>query len=291
MSHRTIRAPFLVAGTCLALTATLAACGANSHPASGPSPATIAAIRHSITVGFTSKDPVICVQNATPNLIENIYGGSVARCRREQPTSHPASSVAISELSVSGTRAHARAEPHGGESDGQAFRITLAKVGPDWKLDDLRYIYGSDPKTDRQVDLQLKEAGGLQSPFGRGATRCVQTRLRSAFRTGGVPFGNRELTAETKAVLIGCLRSDPSLVSGIRRLFLRQLDRQARKSVGASGAKCIVDHLRRAVRPQDIVGLLAGQQPTSLLRKARAIGAHCGSIQAIIRGFDNFAQT
>jgi hypothetical protein len=106
-----------------------------------------------------------------------------------------------------------------------------------------------------------------------------------------VPFGHRELTEELKAVLLGCLRSDPSLVSGIRRAFFRQLDRQARKTLGASGAKCVVNRLRRTIGDQDIVGLFTGQRPTSLLRKARAIGAHCGSIQAILRGFDDFSQT
>ena len=292
MRHRTGRASLLVAGLCLALASTLAACGSDQNANDGPDPATVAAIRHSITVGFTSTDPAICVENATPNLIENIYGGSVARCKREQPGSHPARSVAISDVSVSGNTAHARAAPHGGDNDGQEFRLTLAKIGPDWKLDDLRYLYGSDPKTDQQVDLQLRQVGGLRRrPFGEATFRCLETRLRSAFRTGGVPFGHQELTAETKSVLIGCLRSDPSLVAGFRRVFFKQLEREGRKAVGASAAKCVVNRLRRVISDQDIVNFIFEGPPASFLQKARAIGRRCGSIQSILRGFDDFAQT
>jgi len=292
MRHRTHRASLLVAGLCLALAFALAACGSGGKASNGPDPATVAAIRHSIAVGFTSTDPAICVQNATPNLIENIYGGSVARCKREQPRSHPAKSVAVSDVSVSGNTAHARAAPHGGDNDGQQFRLTLMKIGPDWKIDDLRYIYGSDPKSDQQVDLELRRiGGGAHTPMGRAELRCAQTRLRSAFQSGGVPFGKQELLAETKAVLVGCLRSNPSLASGYRRLFFRGLERQGRRAVGASAAKCVITRLRRVTSDQDIIDFITGGPTTSWLQKAKAIARHCGSIQAILRGFDNFQQT
>jgi hypothetical protein len=293
MRHRTGRASLLVAGLCLALVVTLTACGSDEKPAThGPDSATLAAIRHSITVGFTSSDPAICVHDATPGLIENLYGGSLSKCRREVQKGKSAASVKLSDLSVSGDTAHARAAPHGGTNAGEEFRLTLRKLGPDWKLDDLRYIYGSDPATDRQVDLELREIGGLpQLPFGQAALRCVENRLRDAFRTGGVPFGKRELAAETKAVAIGCLRSDPSLATHFRRLFLKQLANQARREIGETGAKCILRGLRRAITDQDIVDLITGGPSASLLQEAKTIGRRCGSTEAILRGFDDFAKT
>jgi hypothetical protein len=294
MSHGKTRKLLLWPWLCLTLAATLAACGGGSKATSGPSPATLAAIRNSITVGFTSNDPAICVRNATPNLIDNLYG-SLAKCRSQQGRGRPAKSVSISDISASGGTAHARAAPHGGTNDGEEFRLTLAKVGPDWKLDDLRYVYGSDPNTDKQVDLIVRDIGESQdlfALFGVRATRCVEARLRTAFRTGGVPFGKPELRTEAKTVLIGCMRSDPSLAAVYRGHLLRRLDNVARKEVGGTGARCIVGRLRHAITNQDVVEVLASQgRSTRLIRKLHAIGRRCGSIEAILHAFDDFAKT
>jgi hypothetical protein len=255
-------------------------CGGGSRTTSNMTRADKSAIHRSITLAFTSDDPGLCDENATPALIQSFFSGSIARCERERQRGKPASSVAISGLSISGKTADAQALPTGGSNNGEKLSVALLNTNGGWKLDRIRYVYGSDPKTDRQVDHFLRSA--TKPALTRPASGCVQTRLRVAFRSAGVPIGTPELKGESRVVLIGCLRDHPSAAAPFRRAFLRGLTRHAETEVGRRLSGCVIAEFRRRITTEEIVEILNGDT-SGVERVAKATGEKCGATDAILR--------
>jgi hypothetical protein len=289
MVGRGTRMPLALA---LVLGALIAGCGGGGKAAtttSAPSETGAeSAIRTTITRAFTSNDPAGCVTRVTSAFIGELYGGSIEKCRRKTKKAKPARVVHIRGLAIAGNRAHARVFPLGGENDGQGFATTLVRTGSRWKIDSARYLYGTDPETDREVESSLQTLSGeaVTRHVGPVVAGCAEDRLRVAFKSAGVPLGSDETTREATAIILGCLRDHPSATGFVTGEFLKGLRRGAQRKLGPVVASCLVGELRGSVTAQEIVGAIDGGFPPSLKRKLSAAGKQCGATAAALKSLD-----
>ena len=90
-------------------------------------------------LGFlTSSDPeVVCRQTPTDRLIGEAYG-ELQGCIDAQSSGSAARSVEIERAAEAGEGATAVVVPRGGPNDGERLKITLVRVGRDWRVDKIR---------------------------------------------------------------------------------------------------------------------------------------------------------
>jgi hypothetical protein len=90
-------------------------------------------------LGFlTSSDPeVVCRQTPTDRLIGEAYG-ELQGCLDSQSSDSVARSAQIERADEAGDGATAVVVPRGGPNDGERLKITLVRVGRDWRIDKLR---------------------------------------------------------------------------------------------------------------------------------------------------------
>ena len=89
--------------------------------------------------GFlTSSDPeVVCRKAPTDRLIEEAYG-ELQGCIDAQSSGSSARSVELAGAVEAGEGATVVAVPKGGPNDGERLKITLVRVGRDWRIDKIR---------------------------------------------------------------------------------------------------------------------------------------------------------
>lgn len=282
--------PLFAAAVLLLLTAPMSACGGGNDSGIDSDTQTGAdsAVRSAITRAVTTNDPSNCVELSTDAFIDDLYKGSIEKCKRETKREKPAKSVRITDLRVEGDTARVRIAPSGGTNGGQVLSVVLAKSGDAWKVNEVRYFYGSDAKTDAKIDTLLSSfrREGLREGFGTQITRCAQARLRVAFRAGGTSFGARELKQEVKAITFGCLRDHPSAAPVVLDAYFEGLRQAARKKLGPAITDCVIERLRQTITPEEIVDALTGSEPPSLTRKESEAGAKCGNTEAILKALE-----
>ena len=248
-----------------------------------------AAVRKAIKRVMTTDDPANCVRLATDAFIQDLYRGSIKKCKRETQKGKSAKSVRITQVTIDGGTARAHVVASGGDNDGQALLLVLARADGIWKVDDARYLLGSDPKTDKEINgvLDAVKSESLRQGFGAVVSTCAEERLRVAFRSGGTPFGRRTLREETRGILFACLREHPSASGPLRQAFFRALRKAAPKKLGRGAVDCVIGELRARITPKEIVQAASGQPSPSIIRKTKAAAEKCGTNAAILKALND----
>ncbi len=132
-----MRAPKLLLVALLALPFALGACGGGSSNSADEDQITSA-----ITAAATSGDPSACTKYQTLRFTEQTNGGekgqaAVKACEQDAQSS-VADKVEVTDVSVNGDSATAKAAVTGSVFDGQTLNVTLVKDGGQWKLDQFK---------------------------------------------------------------------------------------------------------------------------------------------------------
>jgi hypothetical protein len=237
LPHRRLRTPALLALVAL----TLAAAAGCSDDERDPAPATTAGgsgdasaearIRAVIERSFTTRDPADCAALLTARFLRQVTfergADALAECRRNAPKSEAARSVAISELSVEGDRASARAVPQGGDSDGQDVTLALVERGGAWKLDRMTALRIERERFDRATRRVLLRGPDASTPqqadcFIRRLSTVSDSALERALVAGDRSVILRATITCTRDVFENTIREE--LLKGERRITPSQAD-------------------------------------------------------------------
>jgi hypothetical protein len=156
----------------------LAACGGDDD--NGGSSADQDQITQAITAAATSGDPSACTKYQTVKFDEQTNNGqgqaAVKSCEQDAANS-VAEKVDVSDVSVNGSSATAKAAVTGSTFDGQTLDIALVKEGAQWKLDEFKGFENFDKgaMVDAFPQQLQKEPGSTPQ-----AIDCVKTQLQHA---------------------------------------------------------------------------------------------------------------
>jgi hypothetical protein len=111
----------------------VAACGDGGEGAGGKTE-----IARDIKLAFTTQDEkVSCRQRLTKSFVKRFYG-DMAQClekNRPEADDKPTTDVPVSNITVDGDTAKARAQFVGGDSDGAAGTVQVRKEGDRWRIE------------------------------------------------------------------------------------------------------------------------------------------------------------
>jgi hypothetical protein len=110
----------------------LAACGSSNSNSADEDQITAA-----ITAAATSSDPSVCTKYQTQRFVEQTNSGTGQAAVRscEKDASNVADKVDVTDISVDGSNATAKAHVTGSIFDGQTLDLALVKENGQWKLD------------------------------------------------------------------------------------------------------------------------------------------------------------
>jgi hypothetical protein len=227
----------------------LAGCG-GSNRGSGESGAVAAAIKRA----SATTDPADCTRLETQRFLDQaeLANGQAAvkSCRDDaRDGSGNPRATNVSNVTVAGGTAHARAAFQGGDLDGQVLNLRLVKQDGRWKLDHMDSIAGFD-----RTRFLRATRSSLQRPpqaLPQDAVGCIVGRF------GALSDG------ELQTVF---LQSDPSRVASITGpCFVSLLRRElAGQGIPKSVADCVVSQIDKP--PYDTIRrLLLGADGTRLL--------------------------
>ncbi|MFP5388389.1 MAG: hypothetical protein ACLGG5_03720 [Thermoleophilia bacterium] len=172
---------------CVLLVPTLAlsACGGGSG--SGDE----SKIEEAIEASATAATPAACTEFQTQKFTEQTTQESgkaaVEQCEEEAEKEEGASSVKVSNVSVSGSDATAEAALSGGGGlDGQTVEVSLVKEGDQWKLDEaVKFTKFDQGKLVEGFEREIEKSGEVSSKFATcliGALKQIdQTETEELF--------------------------------------------------------------------------------------------------------------
>jgi hypothetical protein len=164
-----------VAATAALAALALAACGSSNNNSADEDQITAA-----INAAATSGDPSACTKYQTVRFDEQTSNGTgeaaVRSCEKDAQNS-VADKVDVTDISVSGDTATAKAAVTGSIFDGQTLDIALVKQGGQWKLDQFKGFANFDKAAFiAAFPQQLQNEPGATPQ----AIDCIRTQLQQA---------------------------------------------------------------------------------------------------------------
>jgi hypothetical protein len=231
-------------GLVAALALSAGACGGS--PAEDPE----ATVRSAIHSALTSRDPATCSRAFTRGYVEQTQlteGPAALRvCQETLRLGLPARDTAISQVSVTGSRARARVGLQGGDEDGSTYDLRLVRRDGDWKLD---RIAGVELEFERYLRAGRRQLVRPPAALRAKEAACVVDHIRR--------LGESRLERAIVA-------ADASVVSGglLPCVGTRSLRRQFEEGIriglaGQADGDCVIARLRDSVSEQDIRTFMA----------------------------------
>jgi len=128
-------------------------------------------IEEAIEASATAATPAACTKFQTQKFTEQTTQESgkaaVEQCEEEAEKEEGASSVKVSNVSVSGSDATAEAALSGGGGlDGQTVEVSLVKEGDQWKLDEaVKFTKFDQGKLVEAFEREIEKSGEVSSKF------------------------------------------------------------------------------------------------------------------------------
>ncbi len=244
-------------------------------------------IVRTIERAFTSDDhEMVCEKLISQRFVERVYD-TAARCVSVQDDDEkPPSDVPVSDVTIDGDAATARAKFVGGDTDGAAGTIELRKEDGGWRIDDLgtdllRSVFTTGIDASFGEENEAFREPKIRACVRRALTELPDDRLRSlAYDAVGERKGANERLGR---VLTPCLSISGSGRSGDRS-FVRDKfeegirDGARRNGVPPATVNCIIRELRSSISDEEIGALAASGgelTPKAQRAVARAFSA-CG---------------
>lgn len=167
MNKRILVPLALLAAALLALTA----CGGGSSDEGK--------ITETIETAATTSDPSNCTELETQRFVEQNAAehgkGAIKTCEQEaEEGKEQAKSVAVSNVSVNGSKATAQAQFEGGSLGSQAIEVALVEEGGNWKLDYIEGFADYDGKAlGERFEKRFEEEGELTP----AQTKCIVGKI------------------------------------------------------------------------------------------------------------------
>lgn len=150
---------------------------------------------------FTGTDPSICGEIATDNFVDQFFGGSIDKCKKDaEDDSDNPDSIEVSELEIDGDTANATVTPVGGPSDGTGLAFVLVKEDGDWKFDGVE----ADALTD--LFFQTVREQVIKEGLSEKVAACIEQELRAEItqeELDQIETGGRPASVGAKATAAG----------------------------------------------------------------------------------------
>ena len=239
-----------------------------------------------VKLGATTKDvKAKCEDAVTDKFVKTVYG-DLAGCRKAEapkPNDDPPKDVTVSNTRVDGDTGTVDVKFVGGDSDGASGTITVAKVGDDWKVDDLG------------VDLLRSQLTiGIEGSLAKDVPQFKDKKVRACFTDALDKLSDAEFKTFAYAAiadrpqaqqqlaqaLTSCLAQVPGEggggISFLRQKFEEGIEKSIKRDGGSQQTvDCIKRQLRRLISDKEIQGLTSGKATKSLTQKTAVAISTC----------------